>query len=190
MWEVNTPEQEKDLRHKIYTMVRPLALRVNFDKIVNDTDDIVQIVEMTIYRFGNQFRGETQAEFQAWLRQIVYLTVLQLRRKSRLKKRRNVTVPVDLDGLNSPEDQEYPQMPIDRLIFNEDVERLRQALTSLAPHENELIRLHVYEGLSFQRMAERLGRSPSGTRYNYDLAIKRLIFEYNKDPDAVPSRHA
>jgi RNA polymerase sigma factor (sigma-70 family) len=181
MWVVETPEQEKLLRHTIYTMVRPLALRVRFDRVENDIDDIVQIVQMTVFRYANQFRGETQAEYQAWLRQVVYLTVLQLRRKSRFKKRRAVMVEFAPDTHDGPEDHQRSQPPIDRMILTEELDHLSRAMKHLVPADRELIEMHIYEGLSFQSMADKLCKSPSGIRYSYDKACLRLISEFNKN---------
>jgi len=148
----------------------------------NDVDDVVQIVEMTIHRFKDVFRGSTRAEYHAWLRQVVYLTVLQLRRNERRKKPRAQTVAVDLDGLSPTDSQDHPILPIDRLILNEELDQLRLALNRLGPDDRELFRLHIYEGLSFQRVADLLHKSQSGIRYNYDRAIRHLISEYIKKP--------
>ena len=137
---------------------------------------------MTIHRFKDVFRGSTRAEYHAWLRQVFYLTVLQLRRNERRKKPRALTVAVDLYGLSPTDSQDHPILPIDRLILNEELDQLRLALNRLGPDDRELIRLHIYEGLSFQRMADQLHKSQSGIRYNYDRAIRHLISEYNKEP--------
>lgn len=61
------------------------------------------------------------------------------------------------------------------VIARQRLERLSEALTSLAPTTQQIFRLHKFEGLSHAETAARMGISRSAVEKHVSLALKHLI---------------
>jgi RNA polymerase sigma-70 factor, ECF subfamily len=64
--------------------------------------------------------------------------------------------------------------PSQILSFREDLARLERALDRLTPAEKELILLRKMEGLPFNDLGRRLGKTPDAVRMTFSRAMIRL----------------
>jgi RNA polymerase sigma-70 factor (ECF subfamily) len=66
------------------------------------------------------------------------------------------------------------QSEVSRLHLKEETRRLEKAMEALDPLQRDVILLRKYEELSFQEIAERLGRSPDACRMLLARALTAL----------------
>ncbi len=149
-----------------------------------DPSDIVQQTMLDAVRAWPQFRGTTEAELAAWLRQILAHTLAhEIRRYAGTQKR-------DLDR-EVPLDQQLTQTtrrlgdilpapgtsPSQVAVKHEQQVVLARALERLPDDYREVILLRNLEGLSHEEVAKRLGRNPGAVRMLWVRALARLRLE-------------
>ena len=146
--------------------------------------DVVQETLMEAYKHFPDFRGEGERSWMAWLRRILIHQVSGLVEKQVLTKKRSVRREVSLEwwrgrvndsaacfenalvsGLSSPsvaaQRREHAVLLADRLAELSD------------PHR-EVIVLRNLEGLPFDEVARRMGRSPVAVRILWLRALEQL----------------
>jgi RNA polymerase sigma-70 factor (ECF subfamily) len=146
-----------------------------------DPSDVVQEAFLEAHRTFARFRGGSEGELLAWLRQILgsHLAVLVrrfLRTRGRdVRLERALAAELDassraLDrGLLAP--QSSPSHQADR---REQGVRLADALDQLPEDYREVIVLRHLEGLSFPDVARRMGRSVDSVKNLWPRALVRL----------------
>jgi RNA polymerase sigma-70 factor, ECF subfamily len=107
--------------------------------------DVVQDTLFTAYRHLGQFRGASEGEFQAWLRQILHNTLMDFVRACQREKRL-VTREESLDP-HSPRAQailcaQGDVSPLDLLIRQETHAVVRACILDLSEEQQRVIRLH------------------------------------------------
>src|SRR5262249_27352492 len=131
-----------------------------------DASDLVQQTLLEAYRDFAHFRGATEAEWLAWLRQILSHNAANFGRQDpgthKRQARREVALANGGDastprGLPAPADR--GESPSQELLRKERELQVADALTRLAPDYREVILLRNLQRLSFQEVAERMGRS-------------------------------
>jgi RNA polymerase sigma factor (sigma-70 family) len=140
---------------------------------VIDASDIVNSAIMAAYRKRDQFRGQTDAEFHAWLRTIVenkYYT----RSRSERAQRRGGGQNVDLGTLlrvDAPSREKSP----DQVAGDREVEQLlAQLLEHMGDEHAELLYLSNYCELSHAEIAERFGLTKNQVTGRLRTAAKRM----------------
>lgn len=152
-----------------YRTYLKLLVRAQQRSPAHDPSDIVQIVSLKAHKAFGQFRGTTEAELTAWLRQILARCLADASRKKRRegKERDARAIGAELDRsshdwvarLVSP--RESPSQSAER---REAAVLLAQALEQLPADYREAIVLRQMEGLSSQEVAERMDRSVDSVR--------------------------
>jgi RNA polymerase sigma-70 factor (ECF subfamily) len=132
-----------------------------------DTDDVIQqAVYQTLKRL-HLFQPRHVYALQAYLREAVVNRIHDVvRRKLRVGK------PEDL-----PEESHAGQAPspLEELIKQQTVDRYRQALGMLKPAERQAVVLRIELDLSFDEIAEKLGKpSAAAARMTTRRALDRL----------------
>jgi RNA polymerase sigma-70 factor (ECF subfamily) len=172
----------------MYRNYLSLLARVHVDTDLRakaDPSDVVQETLMQATRDFAQFRGETEAEFVAWLRQIMANTSATMVRKYKGTKRRDVgrehsleqqlnRTSMALGGLLAARDP-APSRIASR---KEDVVVLADALAQLPDDHREVLVLHHLEGLALAEVAQRMGRSLDaikGLRTRAFLKLRTLL---------------
>ncbi len=156
----------------LYRGYLKLLVRVQAGKGHKNTDpsDVVQDVFLKAHNAFDQFRGTTEAELAAWLRQILARCLADSYRRKQLReaKGRSVrAIGAELDRssqdwvahLVSP--RESPSQSAER---REAAVLLAQALEKLPAQHREAIVLRQLEGLTSQQAAERMSRSVDSVR--------------------------
>ena len=146
-----------------------------------DPSDVVQETLARAHEKGGQFRGGTEAERAAWLRQILANELAAaVRRHLAAGKRdagreRSLHAGVEdssarLEALLAA-DQSTPSALADR---NEQFARLAAALDQLPPPQREAVILHHLQGVSLADLARRLGRTEASVAGLLRRGVKRL----------------
>jgi RNA polymerase sigma-70 factor (ECF subfamily) len=146
-----------------------------------DADDVVQEAFLEAHRNFTQFRGDTEAEFLAWLRQILAGRLAHLMRHylgargrdARLERQLAHDLDESAHGLAgvlvSP-----ASSPSRQAVRREQAVLLADALSALPEHYREVIVLRHLEGLSFVEVAARMQRSEDSVQKLWVRALALL----------------
>jgi RNA polymerase sigma-70 factor, ECF subfamily len=146
--------------------------------------DLVQEAMLAAHRDFNRFRGSTEREFLAWLRQIL-INCLHHAIETHVKaKRRDVRCEISIERLSAAMDRSSLN-PADMLACSEPspstIARQRERsvvladyLAKLRPEYRDVIVLRNLQGLSFDEIAEHMERSPGAVRMLWLRAIEKL----------------
>jgi RNA polymerase sigma-70 factor (ECF subfamily) len=129
-----------------------------------NASDLVQQTFAEAWRDREQFRGSTEAERFAWLRQILHNAFLDEYDRQQAGKRdlARQALEADLTGSFAGLDEllaAQQTSPSERAVRNEDLTRLAEALEQLPEDQREVVILKHLVGLTLAEMGERLGRS-------------------------------
>jgi RNA polymerase sigma-70 factor (ECF subfamily) len=141
----------------VHRMVRAITRRRQFRLEDADLEDLAQDVLLSIFRKLETFRGHTTLE--AWIHRFCHLEILSRvrdldRRASFFGSTLSVEPATELDPVEDPV--------------------VEQLLESMNPHESEVIRLHVFEDLSFDDIARLLGVPVGTAKSRYYRGIEYL----------------
>jgi RNA polymerase sigma-70 factor (ECF subfamily) len=146
-----------------------------------DPSDVVQEAFLGASRDFVQFRGQTEAEFRAWLRQILASLLANLVRHYQGTQRRDIRLErqlsVELDqssvaldrGLVAP-----GSSPSQKAAGREQAVVLANALARLPEEWRDLLILRHLEGLTFTEVSERLGRTIDVLKKQWPRALAAL----------------
>jgi RNA polymerase sigma-70 factor (ECF subfamily) len=156
-----------------------------------DASDIVQQTLLEAVRDWPKFRGETEAERAAWLRQILAHVLLHEMRRYGGTRRRDVGREVSLEAALAESSRRLgaalaapASSPSERADRHELELLLADALARLPADYAEIILLRNVEGLSHEEAARRIGRSAGAVRMLWVRALARLRQELDLTPDA------
>jgi RNA polymerase sigma-70 factor (ECF subfamily) len=144
-----------------------------------DPSDIVQQTLLQAYQAQGQFRGHSEAEWAAWLRQILARNLAQAlrdfaRAKRDLAREQSLQAAVDASSARLEAwlaaDQSSPSQ---RAEQGEQELRLAQAL-ELPEAQREALVLQHWQGLSLAEIGEHLGRSPEAVAGLIKRGLKQL----------------
>ena len=148
-----------------------------------DPSDLVQQTLLEAYRDFPRFTGGTEAELLGWLRQILAHNLCNEARRFAAKQRaarREVSleeVRAGLDGSSAAlgrclaADQSSPSQSAAR---RQNAAYLADRLARLPPDYQTVIVLRIFEGLSAEETAARMGRSPGAVRMLQMRALTAL----------------
>lgn len=145
-----------------------------------DPSDAVQDTFLEAHRVFDQFRGQSERELTAWLRQILARVVGKLGRKYQTGKR-NVDMEQRLhDQFNrSSQAMEralaaYQSSPSERAQHREQAVVLADALESLPEDYRQVLLLRHFEDLTLRDIAQRMGRTEESVKKLWARAVPRL----------------
>lgn len=146
-----------------------------------DPADMVQETFLEAARHFAVFRGESEPELTAWLRQILAACLAQLARRYYGTRARDVrlerVLEDELDQSSRALDGALlaeQSTPSQRASRREQAVLLADALDSLPEDYREVIILRHLEGLTFPEVAARLGRSLDSVEKLWVRALPRL----------------
>lgn len=133
-----------------------------------DPGDVVQDTLMKAWRRFPQFRGRSEADLLAWLRQILRRNLSNERRRHLRSAGRSIRREVALDevvGRQQPDriDREA-ESPGSQAFLQERQEALEKALRQLPDHYRQALCLRTQEQLTFAQVGERLRCSAEAAR--------------------------
>jgi RNA polymerase sigma-70 factor, ECF subfamily len=146
-----------------------------------DAADLVQETFLEAHRDFAQFRGTTEAELVAWLRQILVSNLANLLRRYYGTQRRDVRLERDLaieldqssrlldQGLMAPS-----ASPSKQAARREQAVLLAAALEQLPEDYREVLMLRHLDELTFPEVAERMGRTLDSVEKLWARGLARL----------------
>jgi RNA polymerase sigma-70 factor, ECF subfamily len=150
--------------------------------------DVVQEAMLRAHANFAQFRGTTEGELVAWLRQILVNSLAKFVEQHMLAARRDVRREVSIERLGKaleqstvqlaamlPADAKSPSMAAQQ---REDAVLLADRLAQLAPDYREVLVLRNLQGLPFEDVAQQMNRSTSAARMLWLRAIEKLRAMY------------
>jgi RNA polymerase sigma-70 factor (ECF subfamily) len=175
---------------------RLLELHQNYLKLLAQTQldeklrarvspsDVVQDTLLEAHRDFANFRGECEAEFLNWLRQILVHNLARIVERHVLAEKRDVRREVSLDEVDRRLDRSAMRLqavladrvgsPSAAVQTQEHVVLLADALAELPADYRRVIVLRNLESLPFKEVAERMNRSAGATRMLWLRAIDQL----------------
>jgi RNA polymerase sigma-70 factor (ECF subfamily) len=139
-----------------------------------DPSDVVQQTMLEAVRGLPSFRGRTEAELAAWLRQILARVLLH-------ERRRDLGREVSLEQALAESSRRLGNLlaapdtsPSERAGRHELEYRLADAIAKLPADYAEVILLRNIEGLSHDEIARRMGRGSGAVRMLWVRALVRL----------------
>ncbi|MBL8819290.1 MAG: sigma-70 family RNA polymerase sigma factor [Planctomyces sp.] len=152
-----------------------------------DSSDLVQQTLLDAYRDFGKFKGRTEIEWLAWLRQILDHNAQDaLRRHAAAGKRaigreRSLGHETDNDGhARQTEVAAADPTPSAIMILNEQSLLLAEAIDRLEGDHREVVMLRNILRLPFDEVAQRMGRSRPAAQMLWMRAIQRLREHMNE----------
>ena len=146
-----------------------------------DASDLVQQTLLDAHRGLSNFRGKTEAEWLGWLKQILMHNATDFIRHYRgtEKRKANREVPLWIDSPSGSEgylrDPSDPGETPSKIVSQKEQElELAEAVNRLSENYREVIMLRNLQRLSFNEVAERMGRSRPATQMLWIRAIRKL----------------
>jgi RNA polymerase sigma-70 factor (ECF subfamily) len=144
----------------------------------------VQDAFFEAHRDFGQFRGQSTAEFVAWLRKILVNNILRVVEQHLLAEKRDVRREVSLEEIGRRLEQSTVRLetllaqqadsPSGYAVRHEHEILLADALVELPADYREIIVLRHIEGLPFEEVARRMKRSAGAVRMLWLRALKSL----------------
>lgn len=145
-----------------------------------DASDVVQDLLLEACRAFPDFRGETEPQLLAWLRQILARSLARSARRYRGTKARDLDLERDLEQDLNNTSQALdahlvdPITPSQTAIRREQGVLLANALVRLPEDYREAIVLRYFEGMTFPEIAARMNRSTDSVRKLWLRGLARL----------------
>jgi RNA polymerase sigma-70 factor (ECF subfamily) len=145
-----------------------------------EPSDVVQQTLLEAHRKREQFRGTTEAERAAWLRQMLAFNMADARRHLGRDKRdaareRSLEQELEQSSLRLGTWLAAEQRsPSEQAVQHEEAVWVAEALAQLPEANREAIVLRYYEGLSLDEISARLGRTPAAVAGLLKRGLKQL----------------
>jgi RNA polymerase sigma-70 factor (ECF subfamily) len=146
-----------------------------------DPSDVVQDTLLKAFEHREQFRGQTPAEHEAWLRRILANALADAVRRFRAGQKRDVGREQSLDDAVR-QSSEHVQAcladgrtpPDEEAARNERLLWLAEGLADLPEDQREALRLRHFYGLSVGETARRMGRTAAAVAGLLRRGLKAL----------------
>jgi RNA polymerase sigma-70 factor (ECF subfamily) len=152
--------------------------------------DIVQETMLKAHQHFPQFRGQSERELLAWLRQILVTNLAKFVEQYMLAAKRDIRREVSLEQLGAAVEDSSArfrtiadaagQSPSAAAQHREEAVVLADRLAELPPQYREVLLLRNIQGLSFEEAAARLDRPVGATRMLWLRAIEKLRAVYRR----------
>jgi RNA polymerase sigma-70 factor (ECF subfamily) len=145
-----------------------------------EPSDVVQQTLLEAHRKREQFRGSTDAERAAWLRQMLAFNLADaLRHLGRGKRdaarERSLEQELEQSSIQLGSWLAAEQAsPSEHAVGHEEAVRVAGALAGLPEANREAVVLRYYEGLSLDEISVRLGRTPAAVAGLLKRGLKQL----------------
>jgi RNA polymerase sigma factor (sigma-70 family) len=118
---------------------------------VSPSELVMRVYQKAIQGIG-RFRGSDRPTFRAWLKKIL----------SRVTYRAKWTPSIQEVPLSKVSEPPDPRTPVeDGVARREMTEWMNRAMGYLEDRDQEILRLHYFDGLTFEQIAARLDESPN-----------------------------
>lgn len=141
--------------------------------------DLVQETFLEAHRAFDHFRGNSEGELRAWLRQMLHHRAVKFGRRFRTTQKRRLSSEAgqSIDSLattaNSGLQAQLPS-PSTQMMALEQAQSLRQALERLPDDYRRVITMRYVEQCSFEEIGQRMERTGNAARLLWLRAIERV----------------
>jgi RNA polymerase sigma-70 factor (ECF subfamily) len=152
--------------------------------------DVVQETMLRAHKNFGQFRGATEGELLAWLRQILVNNLAKFVEQHMLAARRDVRREVSIERLGAALEQSTVQLaallpaegksPSMAVQQREEAVLLADRLAKLPVDYRDVLMLRNLQSLPFEEVAQRMNRSVGATRMLWLRAIEKLRAVYGE----------
>jgi RNA polymerase sigma-70 factor, ECF subfamily len=151
--------------------------------------DLVQETYLEAHRQFPNFEGASEAQLRAWLRCLLMHKAAQLGRRYRGTRKRQLSREIPfgvVDSLSGHPSQIAARNPSPsvQVIADEQLGQLSAAIARLADDHRQVVNLRYLQGLSFEEVGQRLGRSADAARMLWARAVEKLKLELYRDGTA------
>jgi RNA polymerase sigma-70 factor (ECF subfamily) len=144
--------------------------------------DLVQETFLEAQRDFRAFHGQTEGELRAWLKELLYNNVVNFARRFRETRKREIDREQALDtGMGSGLAGADPT-PSKNASNREEDQLVREALDRMPEDYREVLLLRFREGLAFEEVARRMGRSLNAVHKLWARAVERVQREIHEPP--------
>lgn len=168
-------------RCRTYVGVAARAQVESWMKAKVDASDLVQQTMLKAHRGFADFRGTSEGEWLAWLRQILAHNAAGFVRRYRGTEKRQVRREGPLYVRSAGRSEEYLRDPSDpgetpsELVSRREKEiELAEAVARLSEDDREVILLRNLQRLPFREVAQRMGRSRPAVQMLWMRALRKL----------------
>jgi RNA polymerase sigma-70 factor (ECF subfamily) len=145
-----------------------------------DPSDIVQDTLLKVHQSFRHFRGTTELEWMAWLRQVL-VNHLNDFQKGHRRERRNVAREQPLESLVDRSSAMLRNLgpapgpsPSQEAQRREAAALVADAIAELEPEDRDVVILRNLHELDWNTVGERTGRSPDAARMLWARAMQRV----------------
>ena len=153
------PELVKRYEQKLYNF----SFRMCRDAA--DAEDTVQETFLNVFKYLKDFRYETK--FKNWLYRVAASTCIKKRRRSKFAPQRELSLDEFYPQSEAEVPQQVPdwaQMPLDKLLSNELLDKINEAIFTLPEKYRLVIVLRDIEGFSTAETAQILNLSDANVK--------------------------
>ena len=168
-------------RCRTYVGVVARAQVESWMKAKVDASDLVQQTMLEAHRGFANFRGTSEGEWLAWLRQILAHNAADFVRRYRGTEKRQVRREGPLYVRSADRSGEYlrdssdpGETPSDLVSRREKEIELAEAVARLSDDDREVILLRNLQRLPFREVAQRMGRSRPAVQMLWMRALRKL----------------
>jgi RNA polymerase sigma-70 factor (ECF subfamily) len=185
---------DADCRDQLFALCRTylgFAARAQVEswlKVKVDASDLVQQTMLEAHRDFDRFQGRSEQEWLAWLKKILAHNAADFVRRYRGTAKRQVRREVPLrdpaaSGIprGAPEPAAPGRTPSQEFLLLDDEFRVTAALAELPEDYQRVIVLRNLQRLSFNEVAESMGRSRPAVQMLWMRAIKKLQESFETD---------
>jgi RNA polymerase sigma-70 factor (ECF subfamily) len=148
--------------------------------------DLVQETLLEAHRDFAQFRGRTESELLGWLREILRHNLANAARRylvtAKRRADREVSLTDHFPGEGATGAASPAPSPAAAAAAEEERAAVMRALARLPDGQRHVIQLRNFDGLPFDAIAARMGRTPEAARQLWARAVCRLQQELKDSP--------
>lgn len=149
-----------------------------------DASDIVQDTMLEAFRDFRQFRGQQESEFLGWIRQILAHNLACAVKQHLLVEKRDIRKEV-ATSMQAASNESRLEMrdhwfvdsaagPSSIVQREEQLQSVLERITKLPSHYRDVLLLRHIEELSFEEVAQRLGKTSGAVRMIWLRALESL----------------
>jgi RNA polymerase sigma-70 factor (ECF subfamily) len=149
-----------------------------------DGGDLVQEAFLEAQRDFAGFRGGSEGELRAWLRRLLVNNLVNFSRRYRATGKRGLARELPLEAGPGGDLPAADPAPDEAALEQEEDRRLLDALARLPADYRQVLLLRHRDGLPFEEIARRMGRSANAAHKLWVRATERVRNEVGRPPDA------
>jgi RNA polymerase sigma-70 factor (ECF subfamily) len=154
--------------------------------------DVVQETFLEAQRDFQQFRGDSEEELRAWLRQLLHHNLANFTRRycgtgKRAVGRERALQPGGSSDELGGQLPGPPAEPSRLAVAKEQAQALWRGVDRLPDDYRQVLLLRYQDRLSFEEIAERMGRSAAAVRQLWARAVRRIRLEMEQSHEHKPT---